>query len=142
MVYLGKEKMSKSLGNLVLVSNLLQTHTADAVRVLLLSHHYRDAWEYTEADMAQAADRANRYAAAFHLAPSAIATAATMSAAQQAQQRFAAALSNDLDTPTTLGILDELASAANEPDAARCQTLKDLAGILGLTLGASTSEPA
>ena len=47
MVRMDGEKMSKSLGNLVLVHDLLQRYSADAVRVLLLSHHYRDAWEYT-----------------------------------------------------------------------------------------------
>ena len=51
MVHIDGEKMSKSLGNLVLVRNLLQTYTPDAVRVMLLSHHYRQPWEYTEADM-------------------------------------------------------------------------------------------
>lgn len=143
MVYLGEEKMSKSLGNLVLVRDLLQTYTADAVRILLLSHHYRDAWEYTDADMLQAAARAERFAAAVQLAPSATAEPAAvgeMDAAQKARERFVAALNNDLDTPTALDILDELASAANEPDEVRCQTLKDLAGILGFQLQASKAS--
>lgn len=51
MVRMDGEKMSKSLGNLVLVRNLLPKYTPDAVRVLLLSHHYRDEWEYSVENM-------------------------------------------------------------------------------------------
>lgn len=40
------EKMSKSLGNLVLVSDLLFKHSQNAIRWLLLSNHYRYEWEY------------------------------------------------------------------------------------------------
>lgn len=45
MVYQDGEKMSKSLGNLTLVSNLLKDYSADAIRIVLLSHHYRYPWE-------------------------------------------------------------------------------------------------
>jgi L-cysteine:1D-myo-inositol 2-amino-2-deoxy-alpha-D-glucopyranoside ligase len=137
MVYLGEEKMSKSLGNLVLVRDLLQRYSADAVRVLLLSHHYRDPWEYTEEDMRQSADRAACYAeaAARPLPGSAITDDDSESeSAQEARQRFDAALNNDLDTPTALTILDQLASGACAGDAARTQALKDMADILGLRL--------
>ncbi len=64
MVQLGGEKMSKSLGNLVLAEKLLQRYSPDAVRVLLLSHSYREPWEYTDEDMEQSAARAQRLAAA------------------------------------------------------------------------------
>src|SRR5258708_1303704 len=40
------EKMSKSLGNLVLVKDLLQKYSPNALRWLLLSHHYRQEWEF------------------------------------------------------------------------------------------------
>ncbi|HET8522612.1 MAG TPA: cysteine--tRNA ligase, partial [Thermomicrobiales bacterium] len=42
------EKMSKSLGNLVLVRDALDTYSADAVRLYLFSHHYRSTWEYRD----------------------------------------------------------------------------------------------
>lgn len=133
MVYLGEEKMSKSLGNLVLVRNLLETYTPDAVRVLLLSHHYREPWHYTDADMRQCAERAALYAAvASRLEGGASVESAKESVtAQEFRRRFTAALENDLNTPIALNILDDLASGAN---VGQLQTLKDLAGILGLTL--------
>lgn len=45
------EKMSKSLGNLVMVRDLLNTYSANALRLYLGSHHYRDAWFYDEKDL-------------------------------------------------------------------------------------------
>lgn len=141
MVYLGEEKMSKSLGNLVLVRDLLQRYSADAVRVLLLSHHYREPWEYTEEDMRRSADRAACYAeaAARPLPGSAIMYDDSESeSAMEARQRFDAALNNDLDTPKALTILDQLASGDSAGDPARIQALKDMADILGLRLVEST----
>lgn len=51
MVMYEGEKMSKSLGNLVLVEDLLKKHDANAVRWLLLSHHYRHPWDFEEAEL-------------------------------------------------------------------------------------------
>src|SRR5579863_1341369 len=55
MVRLDGEKMSKSLGNLILVRNLLGAYAPNTVRVLLLGHQYREAWEYHEEEALQAA---------------------------------------------------------------------------------------
>lgn len=51
--YMG-EKMSKSLGNLVLVSGLLKKYSPNAIRLMLLLNHYRKPWDYTEELMNQA----------------------------------------------------------------------------------------
>lgn len=51
--YLG-EKMSKSLGNLVLVADLLKKYSDNAIRLMLLLHHYREPWEYQEEMMEKA----------------------------------------------------------------------------------------
>lgn len=53
-VHINGQKMSKSLGNLVLVSDLLKKYSANAVRFVLLSHHYRDDWTYDEYDFEKA----------------------------------------------------------------------------------------
>lgn len=50
-VYYKKEKMSKSLGNLILVSDLLKKYSANVIRWFLLSHHYRRSWEFKEKDI-------------------------------------------------------------------------------------------
>jgi len=46
MVMYEGEKMSKSLGNLVLLEDLLKQYSPSMIRWLLLSHHYRHPWEY------------------------------------------------------------------------------------------------
>lgn len=51
--YLGK-KMSKSLGNLVMISDFRKKFSANAIRWTLLSHHYRDAWEFEEKELYEA----------------------------------------------------------------------------------------
>lgn len=50
LLYQG-EKMGKSLGNLVMVSNLLKKYTADEIRLVLISNHYRKPWEFEMSDM-------------------------------------------------------------------------------------------
>lgn len=46
MVMYEGEKMSKSLGNLIMVSDLAKKYSANAIRFLLLSYHYREPWEF------------------------------------------------------------------------------------------------
>ncbi|EQD30874.1 cysteinyl-tRNA synthetase, partial [mine drainage metagenome] len=48
MVYLGGEKMSKSLGNLVFIGDLLADYDAGIVRASLMENHYRSHWEWNE----------------------------------------------------------------------------------------------
>lgn len=54
------EKMSKSLGNLVMVSDLCEKYSANAIRFLLLSNHYRLDWEYKEQDMEKASGKMDK----------------------------------------------------------------------------------
>ena len=65
MVGLDGEKMSKSLGNLVFVSDLVADGTEPAaIRLALLAHHYRDDWDWTAAALAAAAERLARWRSA------------------------------------------------------------------------------
>jgi len=54
MVYHGGAKMSKSLGNLVMVRDLLKTYPPDAMRLYLGGHHYRQSWSHDEGELAKA----------------------------------------------------------------------------------------
>lgn len=47
-------KMAKSLGNLVMISDLLKKFSANAIRWMLLSHHYRKPWEFKEDELYEA----------------------------------------------------------------------------------------
>src|SRR5438067_5280015 len=64
MVRMDGEKMSKSLGNLVFVSDLLKLWDAMAVRTMLVENHYRTAWEWDETRLPRAATRLEQWRAA------------------------------------------------------------------------------
>ncbi len=69
LVGLDGTKMSKSLGNLVFVGDLLKEWEPAVVRLALLSHHYRPDWEWSDADLARAAARLAAWRAAGEAAP-------------------------------------------------------------------------
>jgi len=141
MVRLDGEKMSKSLGNLILVRNLLQEYTPDAIRLMLLSHHYREEWEYTLENMRESAALAERIAASTRLADAAEDTVEADDASHQARIEFLAAIEDDFQSPRALAALDRLAGSARATgSAAQARTLRELAGVLGLTLR-SEAEP-
>ncbi len=54
MVFCGGKKMSKSLGNMVFVSDLIKSYDANTIRMLLLSHHYPNPWNFTEDEFSSA----------------------------------------------------------------------------------------
>ncbi len=143
MVGLDGEKMSKSLGNLILADDLLKTYTSDAIRLLLLAHHYRQPWEYLTDEMEAAATRAARYSAAIHARDVHEIAQVEDMIAQRAVESFGASLDNDLDTPTALAALGTLATATLEaPTPARVAALREMGGILGLTFGDVNSPAA
>ena len=105
MVRMDGEKMSKSLGNLVFVSDLRKEYDPRAIRLGIVCHHYRDPWEWNEHLMPAAAERLERWVAA---GPGDGALAAVR-----------AALDDDLDTPTAVAAVDEAArSGAGVSEAA------------------------
>ena len=94
-------KMSKSLGNLVFVSRLLEEGTDPrAIRLAILAHHYRADWEWTDAVLATATERLAAWAAR-----ATIATPGDSSLLEELR----AAVSADLDTPTALAAVDRAA---------------------------------
>jgi L-cysteine:1D-myo-inositol 2-amino-2-deoxy-alpha-D-glucopyranoside ligase len=112
MVGLGGEKMSKSLGNLVFVGDLLKEWEPAAVRLALLGHHYRGDWDWTDEDMEAAAARLERWRGG--------ATGRRVEDGDGALDAVRARLDDDLDAPGALRALDEAAvsGAAVGPGAA------------------------
>lgn len=105
MVGLDGEKMSKSRGNLVLVS-ALRARGVDpmAIRLALLAHHYAGDWEWTDQDLVAGQERLERWRSAVsgNGGPDAAAALATIRAA----------LADDLDAPTALAAMDRWADAS------------------------------
>jgi cysteinyl-tRNA synthetase len=136
------EKMSKSLGNLVMVRDLLQQYSADAIRLYLSGHHYRTPWSYHEDALKQAA-----------AVTKTLQQAATASSGDQAeldpapiQATFDEAMNADLDTPKAANALVNLAEqinlAATQGQAiTRAQAaLRSMSSVFGLRLGADAPE--
>lgn len=105
MVGLDGEKMSKSKGNLVLVSKLRAAgEEPAAIRLAILAHHYRSDWSWTEAGFAEAKERLRTWRAAIAVAPGGSAAGLV--------SRMRAELSNDLNAPGAVAAVDEWARTA------------------------------
>ncbi|HYU17366.1 MAG TPA: cysteine--tRNA ligase [Chloroflexota bacterium] len=141
MLRMDGQKMSKSLGNMVFVESLLTRHSAEAVRLYLLSVHYRGVLEYDEAALAAAERQVERlrYAATLAAGPAAGSATAPLVAAEH-RARFLSALDDDLDTPAAITALRNLADAIlgardrGQPVGPAQAELCELASILGLRL--------
>ena len=128
MVRYEGEKMSKSLGNLVFVSDLLKIADPRAIRLALMRHHYRTGFEWHDTDLEEGTALLHRLLAAAQCTDGAD--------PQPFAARVRAAIDDDLDAPKALEALDDLASAVlsggdhpTAPDA-----LRELAALLGIDL--------
>ncbi len=109
MVALHGEKMSKSKGNLVFVSALRRAGVDPAaIRLALLSHHYRADWEWTDEVLAEAEARLERWRAAVSR-PDGL-------PADGLVEEVRAALADDLDAPAALAAVDRWVDAQNASD--------------------------
>jgi L-cysteine:1D-myo-inositol 2-amino-2-deoxy-alpha-D-glucopyranoside ligase len=135
MVRYAGEKMSKSLGNLVLVRDVLRDHPADALRLYLLSHHYRASFDYRDDGPAGFRPLVGKLGAAVR-APGG--GGAPLDLGAEAA-RLLAAVADDLDTPRAVAILGVMADrllaadARGEDVTAARAALRQAGGLLGLT---------
>src|SRR5437870_5449134 len=155
-VNMGKEKMSKSLGNTLTIRDIVKRHHPEALRLWILGTHYRHLLEWSEERVEEAARALGRLtrlvddAATLGVAPGALAPAFAGFAA-----RFTAAMDDDFNTPQALGTLFDFARALSEHRdrglttaearggfAAGVAELVRLAGALGLLRrGAAAGGP-
>jgi L-cysteine:1D-myo-inositol 2-amino-2-deoxy-alpha-D-glucopyranoside ligase len=128
MVSYEGEKMSKSLGNLVFVSDLLERFDARAIRLALMRHHYRAGFEWYDTDMDEGTALLHRLAAA-------AGRDAGVDPAPFAE-RVRSAIDHDLDAPRALEALDDLASAilSGGSDETAPVVLRELTALLGIDL--------
>jgi L-cysteine:1D-myo-inositol 2-amino-2-deoxy-alpha-D-glucopyranoside ligase len=96
MVRLDGEKMSKSLGNLVFVHDLLKDWEPASIRLAVLAHHYRSDWDWSDHLMSEATERLAAWRAAGE--------------GGAGLEEVRAALDDDLDTPAALVVLDRAAA--------------------------------
>ncbi|MET7641558.1 cysteine--1-D-myo-inosityl 2-amino-2-deoxy-alpha-D-glucopyranoside ligase [Streptomyces sp. NPDC005438] len=131
MVGLDGEKMSKSQGNLVLVSQLRRDGVDPAaIRLALLAHHYRTDWDWTDALLDEAVTRLARWRAAVSRPDG--------PPAQPVVDAVREALAHDLDSPAALVAVDawatEQAERGGDDEGAPGVVSRTVDALLGVAL--------
>jgi L-cysteine:1D-myo-inositol 2-amino-2-deoxy-alpha-D-glucopyranoside ligase len=126
--YIGN-KMSKSLGNLVLARDMIDQYGANALRMCLFSNHYRNPWEFTDTCIQKWPPVVEEIRAAL---------AAPAGTGERLDVSLFEAMDDDLDTPRAIeqiiGVTRAIGAAANGTDLGDAQAaLASMTGILGIT---------
>ena len=134
------EKMSKSLGNVTLISELLDRAPGEALRWALLSAHYRQPLDWTDALVEQSKKNLDRlYGALRRVKPAGGAKQA------EAPAEVLDALADDLNTPAAIAALFETAGAVeralNEGDGELARTLGGELAAAGRLMGVLQQDP-
>jgi cysteinyl-tRNA synthetase len=138
LLQLGEEKMSKSLGNLVTIKDVLKKYSPDALRIFVLSSHYRGPLTYSEEALEAAEKGAERLRQTISKEDGKRAGAELDADAYQ--DRFIEAMDDDFNAAQALSTLFELAREINrlrDADfsiAGGQAKFIELASVLGLTL--------
>lgn len=153
MLQLAGEKMSKSLGNLITIDDFLNKHSSDALRILIYSGHYRKPVVYNDETLTAAQRVLTRLLTALRPGKGPKTTGEEVDtlreATENARANFITAMDDDFNTSTGMAAIFELVRAINSArDAgvsgpffsAAQQTLRELTGVLGLTLTEETNE--
>ena len=122
-INVGGEKMSKSLGNFTTVHQLLEKYSGEAIRLWMLSTHYRKPIDLTQ----EALDAAEKSMAGLMRA---VAHADDQSV--KIPEDFYRALGDDMNTPQALALLYAQAKKAHVGDKQAASVLKAMADVLGL----------
>jgi len=109
MVYCDQKKMSKSLGNMVFVCDLLKIYSANTLRLYLLSHHWRQSWNYNEKKLEESQKTAKI------LEKSATKSSMDDREVQKNLPVFFTALDDDLNIPQAIEVLVSFAKSKNLP---------------------------
>jgi cysteinyl-tRNA synthetase len=126
MLELDEEKMSKSLGNIVSLREVLDEHGREAILLFFLGGHYRGPIEYSDEVMRQAQAQADDFRTAFRVVDRAEAPG---------WDEFAAALDDDFNTPLALSVLHAWRSAGER------ELLQRGLDVFGLDIEAAGEAP-
>jgi cysteinyl-tRNA synthetase len=139
-IQLGGEKMSKSLGIFVTLKQALDRFSPDAIRLFILSSHYRSPINFSEEGVAAAEKGLERLrqAALADIQRGKGDSPAGLDA-ESFRQRFIEAMDHDFNSPQALAALFDLVREINRATDQGCdareaqQTLRELAGVLGFS---------
>lgn len=141
LLQLGEQKMSKSLGNILTIKEMLNRYSSDAMHIFFLSGHYRSPLKYSE-EALEASERGVE-----RIRQAAVAAGKENAKDGKLKQeiyreRFIEAMDDDFNTPQAVAVLFDLARDINRSIeegfavTAMQQLLTELSGIMGLTLKA------
>lgn len=122
-VFYKKEKMSKSLGNLLMVSDLLKEYSTNVIRWHLISHHYREKFEFLEKDIEKSEIEFSEILKYINNQKS------NDEPDGNIFSKFINALENDLNTPLALEILSQIVQSKGS-----ALTLKKCLSLLGFSV--------
>jgi cysteinyl-tRNA synthetase len=119
MVNIDGIKMSKSLGNFTTIQDALKNHSAASIRLWVLSSHYRSIVNFNKDSISQSETNLRRITDFVHNLEALLASdSPTESQADfsitEIQQKFEAAMDDDLNTPLALSVLYELITETNK----------------------------
>ncbi|MDG6928450.1 MAG: class I tRNA ligase family protein [Nitrososphaerota archaeon] len=133
LVKKGGRKMSKSEGNIVYAKDILSRYGADAVRLYMLSHHYREDFEFDEGELA----RKKEAYASMRERPLKAGEGADAGAVERLLSRFRGLMNDDFDSPRAVDFAVRLAGRVDgdgrevrAEDAAAA--LSVISGVLGV----------
>ncbi|MCR5332821.1 MAG: cysteine--tRNA ligase [Bacilli bacterium] len=144
-VNFGNEKMSKSLGNVILAKDAIAKFGGNAMRLLILSTHYRAPVSFTDETIASATNELNRIQTTFkQLAVKIQLNKGSLTSGEVSIEPFLAALADDLNTSNALAELYAKLKEANQElrknplDMKKLESLfaslKAMLNILGLDI--------
>ncbi len=144
LLQMGENKMSKSLGNLITVKQALERYSSDAIRLFILSSHYRSPLTYSEEALKAAESGMERLRQA---AQDGGTSDGSVLDAEPYKSRFTGSMDDDFNTAQAMAALFELAREINRGREEKCNvtaaqnTLRELTGILGFTLEEPKKPP-
>jgi cysteinyl-tRNA synthetase len=146
LLQLKGNKMSKSLGNLVTVKDILQKYSPDAVRLFVLNSHYRSPLLFSDESLDSAETAMERLRQATFEDKQGSNGNETIDA-EAFKQRFIESMDDDFNTAQAIAVLFDLAREINRVSADNSNTIKaramliELANIMGFTLEAPEKQP-
>ncbi len=121
------EKMSKSLGNVVWVKDLIKKYSSDLIRLYVFSKHYRDDMDFSEKDL----ERQKPLLDLIHLAKSRVSDT-THEDISNLVRSFMESLDDDLDSPTALANLEKICTEVKNGKGLSQIDYSRMCNILGL----------
>ncbi|MEM8769687.1 MAG: cysteine--tRNA ligase, partial [Pseudomonadota bacterium] len=143
MLTLGQEKMSKSLGNVVTIRDLVERHGGEVLRYALLSAQYRSQLAWSDDLLKQHKASLDRLYGALEETAQDTSTAYAGQSLADYPKAVVEALADDLNTPEALAALHQLASDIHKTEDPNEQArLRETLLAGGWLLGLLTKTPA